>query len=165
MVGDESAYAVLGLEPGADAATIDQAYRRLIKLHHPDREGGDPERAKEIIHAYREIRASRGFKNPLVLVEEPERRGGGARRWVFGAIGVAAGLGFLLLATGPLDPVLKSLWPAAAPRLKMGHVAAAAIVDPMDQPLHLKAIVGAIRDATYLSRSRDEMALASASTN
>lgn len=163
-MGDESAYAVLGLEPGADAAAIDQAYRTLIKLHHPDREGGNPERAKEIIHAYRELRGARGFKNPLVLIEEPERRHGG-RHWIVGAMGVAAGVGILVLASGPLRPALRSLWPDAGPRLTMGRVAAAAIADPMDQPLHLKAIDGAIRDATYLSRGRDEMALASASTS
>src|SRR5690348_915215 len=116
MVGDESAFAVLGLEPGADGAAIDQAYRRLIKLHHPDREGGNPERAKEIIHAYRELRAARGFKNPLVLIEEPERRHGGGH-WIVGAMGVAAGVGILVLASGPLGPALRSLWPDAGPRL------------------------------------------------
>ena len=41
MAGRVSAFAVLGLEPGADAAAIEQAYKRLIKQHHPDREGGD----------------------------------------------------------------------------------------------------------------------------
>ena len=30
-----------GLEPGADPAAIERAYKRLIKQHHPDREGGD----------------------------------------------------------------------------------------------------------------------------
>jgi len=164
MVGDDSAFAVLGLEPGADGAAIDQAYRRLIKLHHPDREGGDAERAKEIIHAYRELRGAHGFKNPLVLIEEPERRHRG-RRWTFGAMSMAAAVGILLLAIGPLGPTLRSLWPRSGPRSTTRHVAAATIADPMDQPLHLKAIDGAIRDATYLSRSRDEMALASASSD
>lgn len=164
MVGDESAYAVLGLEPGADAAAIDRAYRNLIKLHHPDREGGDPEKAKEIIHAYRELRESRGFKNPLVLIQEPDRRNG-SRKWISAALAFAAGGAFFLLATGPLGGELRSLWAGGTPKLKAGHVMAAAAAEPMDQPLHLRAIDGAIRDATYLSRTRDEMALASASTN
>lgn len=164
MVGDESAYAVLGLEPGADAAAIDQAYRRLIKLHHPDREGGDPEKAKEIIHAYRELRASREFKNPLVLIQDPPRRHG-RRKWIWGVTALAAGAGVFLLATGSVGQEVNSLWTGTAPRLKVRHVMAAAIAEPMDQPLHLKAIDGAIRDATYLSRSKDEMALASASSD
>lgn len=162
MVGDESAYAVLGLEPGADAAAIDQAYRRLIKLHHPDREGGDPEKAKEIIHAYRELRGA--HKNPLVLIGQPDQRRGG-RRWIFGAAIIAAAVGALLLATDPLGETLRSLSPGGGPRLGRSHVAAAAIADPMNQPLHVGTIDAAIRDAAYLSRTRDEMALASASTD
>jgi hypothetical protein len=34
-------YAVLGLRPGAGAADIRDAYRRLVKQHHPDRNPGD----------------------------------------------------------------------------------------------------------------------------
>ena len=58
MAGRPSAYAALGLEPGADNAAIDRAYRDLIKRHHPDRAGGDARRAAEIIQAYRELRGS-----------------------------------------------------------------------------------------------------------
>ncbi len=70
MAGDASAYAALGLEPGADAAAIEQAYKRLIKQHHPDREGGDPRTAAEINRAYRELRATRSLKDPLELNDE-----------------------------------------------------------------------------------------------
>jgi hypothetical protein len=56
MIGRQSAYSELGLRPGADRAQIDEAYRRLIKLHHPDRPGGDGERAAQINRAYRELR-------------------------------------------------------------------------------------------------------------
>jgi hypothetical protein len=45
MTADTSAYAVLGLPPGADRDAIEQAYRRLIKRHHPDRAGGNNNRA------------------------------------------------------------------------------------------------------------------------
>ena len=59
MAGRASAFAALGLQPGADAAAIEQAYKRLIKQHHPDREGGDSSRAAEINRAYRELRGGR----------------------------------------------------------------------------------------------------------
>ena len=52
MAGDISAYTALGLEPDADPTTIERAYKRLIKQHHPDREGGDSRRAAEINRAY-----------------------------------------------------------------------------------------------------------------
>jgi hypothetical protein len=51
-----SAYAILGLQPGADRAAVEQAYRELIKRYHPDRSGGDAERAVEINRAYFELR-------------------------------------------------------------------------------------------------------------
>lgn len=56
MSGPASAYAALGLEPGADRAAIEEAYRRLIKRYHPDRSGGDSQRAAEINRAYFELR-------------------------------------------------------------------------------------------------------------
>ena len=56
MCADVTAYAVLGLQPGADRKAIDAAYKKLIKRHHPDREGGDVERAAEINRAYLELR-------------------------------------------------------------------------------------------------------------
>src|SRR4029078_149432 len=56
MGGDPSAYAALGLEPDADAAAVDRAYKRLIKEHHPDREGGSATRAAERNRAYRDLR-------------------------------------------------------------------------------------------------------------
>ena len=56
MPGPTSAYAALGLEPGADRAAVEEAYRRLIKRYHPDRSGGDAARAAEINRAYFELR-------------------------------------------------------------------------------------------------------------
>lgn len=64
MGTDASAYAILGLRPGADRAAVDEAYRRLIKLHHPDRSGGDASRAAEINRAYFELRGKRGGGEP-----------------------------------------------------------------------------------------------------
>jgi len=36
-------FAVLGLQPWAGADEIRAAYRRLVKIHHPDRNPGDSE--------------------------------------------------------------------------------------------------------------------------
>jgi hypothetical protein len=51
-------YRVLGLEPGASSEELHDAYRRLVKRHHPDRNGGSPEssrRFREIQSAYEQI--------------------------------------------------------------------------------------------------------------
>lgn len=53
----EAAWAVLGLEPGADANAVKRAYRRLAMRWHPDR-NADPhatERFKEIRAAYDQL--------------------------------------------------------------------------------------------------------------
>ena len=44
-------YECLGVSRGADAAEIKKAYRKASLTHHPDK-GGDPEKFKEIQHAY-----------------------------------------------------------------------------------------------------------------
>ena len=59
MATDVTSYTVLGLKPGADRDAIEEAYRRLIKRYHPDREGGDGKRAAEINRAYFELRGRR----------------------------------------------------------------------------------------------------------
>ena len=46
-----SLYEQLGINRGADAAEIKKAYRKASLTHHPDK-GGDPEKFKEIQHAY-----------------------------------------------------------------------------------------------------------------
>ena len=158
MAGAASAYAVLGLQPGADAAAIDQAYKKLIKLHHPDREGGDAGRAAEIIRAYRELRGP-AAKDPLELHELWPARDEGMR-WPIAAAMVALAVGLLIVLTGPVAPLAGTL----GPRMPLGHVAAApAASDPMDKPLHLKEIDDAVRDVLRLSRTKDEIALAGAS--
>jgi curved DNA-binding protein CbpA len=52
-------YRVLEVSPGASSEELHDAYRRLVKLHHPDRNGGSEESArrfKEIQEAYEEVR-------------------------------------------------------------------------------------------------------------
>ena len=51
-------YRVLGLEPGASDEEVKQAYRRLAKKYHPDRNPGDAEAARkmqEVNDAYERI--------------------------------------------------------------------------------------------------------------
>lgn len=52
-------YRVLEVPPTATPEQLHDAYRRLIKLHHPDRNGGSAEstqRFQEIQQAYEEVR-------------------------------------------------------------------------------------------------------------
>ena len=50
-------YRVLGVPTGASGAVVLEAYRRLSKQHHPDRDGGSAERFVEIQEAYETLRA------------------------------------------------------------------------------------------------------------
>ena len=46
------ARAVLGIGPAATASDLRQAFREAAKLAHPDRDGGDAERFREVVEAY-----------------------------------------------------------------------------------------------------------------
>ena len=152
MALDASAYAALGLEPGADWAAIERAYKDQIKRHHPDRSGGDAARAAAIIHAYRELKRERDSRNALVLVEEPQTRRGW-HGWLWAALGVIA-VGLLVVLIGPLKPS-GSERPLAAAGRPAG--------DPMETDLATDAIDGSVRDAVRIFRTGDEPALAGAS--
>ncbi len=65
MPAPASAYAALGLEPGADREAVERAYRDLIKRYHPDRSGGDAARAAEINRAYFELRREHQADEPM----------------------------------------------------------------------------------------------------
>jgi DnaJ-like protein len=57
-VSTRDPYRVLGVEPTASAEELHDAYRHLVKLHHPDRNGGSPEatrRFQDIQAAYEEV--------------------------------------------------------------------------------------------------------------
>lgn len=45
-------YGDLGISQDASAEEIRKAYRKLAMKHHPDKEGGDEEKFKELSHAY-----------------------------------------------------------------------------------------------------------------
>jgi hypothetical protein len=158
MGGDPSAYAALGLEPDADAAAVERAYKKLIKQHHPDREGGSAARAAELNRAYRDIRGPWG-KDALEFHEHPDeypRRQG----WTLAAVALGVGLAAGVMLAGPIG----RWWPAPAHSLPLVQDAAAAIgPGAMDQPLNLPLIDSAARDALRIARSQDEMALATVS--
>lgn len=50
-----SYYDILGVEESADKDTIKKAYRKLSKQHHPDMNGGDDGKFKEIAEAYEHL--------------------------------------------------------------------------------------------------------------
>lgn len=164
MMGDGSAYAVLGIDPAADSDEIEQAYRRLIKQHHPDRTGGDAARAAEINRAYRELRGDRHAKEDLELndhwVAAPTRWWG----WLLLGV-VLLGATALLLSDSGLIATQQPHVPGGTQTHVRGHRAAGALHDPIVQPLDLAAVDSAARQALQLYRTRDEMALASASRN
>ena len=164
MPGEASAYDALGLKPGADAAAIERAYKRLIKRYHPDRAGGDAKRAAEINRAYRELRPTT-TKDPLILHHHD--RGDPAKNGrVHVTLVLAATIAALLILIGPMNDYMQGLVQGAATRLPIGEVAAATTsFDPMDEPLAGAAIDRAVKDAVHISRTRDEMALANASSD
>jgi curved DNA-binding protein CbpA len=58
-------YKVLGVEPGVSEEELHDAYRRLVKLHHPDRNGGSADstrRFQEIQQAYERVRTLRAAR-------------------------------------------------------------------------------------------------------
>ena len=60
---DRRALETLGIHGKADTAEIKQAYKRLVKIHHPDANGGDKaseDRLRSIIAAYTHLKA-KGF--------------------------------------------------------------------------------------------------------
>jgi hypothetical protein len=162
MAGRVSALAVLGLDPGADGAAIEQAYKRLIKQHHPDREGGDGTRAAEIIQAYRALRGGKALIDPLQFNEDfgvKQRR----RRWPLAAAFAAVGIGTAVMVVGPSVPLTRTFWAVGAHLPRPRAITASAIPEPMNERLHGKAIDAAVVHALQMFRTKDETALANAS--
>ena len=161
MAAHASAYAVLGLRPGADSAAVERAYKKLIKQYHPDREGGDASRAAEINRAYRELRNTTEGE---LVVETGSFASSREFPWTRAALAAAAALVMLVLFTGPASRALESLSEAAPSQQQLGRIAPTAdSSEAMDQPLTLAAVDAAVREAVQIARERDEMALAGAS--
>jgi DnaJ-like protein len=159
MAGRVSALAVLGLEPGADASAIEQAYKKLIKQHHPDREGGNSTRAAEINRAYRELRGGKAADDPLQFNDSLA----GARspaRWPIVLLAVVAAVGGFALGTAPGG--MLRLW-AEGTRSPVRRTAAPIASDPIGGGLNVAEINAAVNEAVRLSQMKDELALANAS--
>lgn len=159
MSADHSAYAALGLRPGAARAQVDEAYRRLIKLHHPDRTGGDGSRAAEINRAYTFLR-SRGLAAgpqarwvPVAVRPAPRarsRRGSLAFACVLllGTVGVVAAVNGRGSGRYPADirfPVIDSE-PVSGGMSPLSS---------FDEPLHSPVIDSAIADAVSFHSAKD----------
>ena len=160
MAGRASAFAALGLDPGADAAAIEQAYKRLIKQHHPDREGGNSSRAAEINRAYRELRGGRASNDPLEFNDARDSRRR-RPRWPVAALVAGAVLGGAMLGMGPSVP-RPGFWGIEG-RLPTPHAPARAAPDPIASNLHERVIEDAVSEAIRIYRKGDEAALAAAS--
>ncbi|MEO8176457.1 MAG: J domain-containing protein [Sphingomicrobium sp.] len=175
MLGPASAYDVLGLEPGADRAAIEEAYRRLIKRYHPDRSGGDAARAAEINRAYFELR------QPPERVEHPDRAGGGgagqaARRAAARSGGrtgkrprssrlwpvLTGAIAILLLLVGGdrLVEMVNQIGDLRPPTLAGRGSAVQADSATLDGPLEHNAVADAVRRAQALAQRNDLAGLA-----
>ena len=156
MRGDDSAYAALGLRPGATRAHVDDAYRRLIKVHHPDRNGGDGRRAAEINRAYtllrRDLPAAPVYRSVPMPVRTARRRRGSSRP--FWLLVVVAGVGIGALAAQdsrrtPAVPYQGDWQPAAAAQ------SSAPLLGRFDEPLHANVVDASIRSAVQFHADGD----------
>jgi DnaJ-class molecular chaperone len=66
-------YHVLGVPCDASPEELQDAYRRLVKLHHPDRSGGSAERFLEIQAAYAAVRDRRSAESVEARMARLER--------------------------------------------------------------------------------------------
>jgi curved DNA-binding protein len=65
---------LLGIHPGADADTVAQAYRAAVKAAHPDRDGGDAERLRQVIEANELLTAMSASRVTFTLAPRPPER-------------------------------------------------------------------------------------------
>ena len=145
--------------PGADDGAIEQSVSSdLIKLHHPDREGGDARRAAEITRALSASFAP-AAPRPIPSSSMMRSRNGPRRRWRLAAAFAIAGIAAAVFVVAPSVPLTRTL-SAASAQLPTSHLFKP---DPIDGELHVAAIDAAVSQALPLFRTRDEAALADVS--
>jgi curved DNA-binding protein len=64
---------LLGLPPAADGETLRRAFNVAVKAAHPDRPGGDHERLRLVIEAYRLLQLRPPVPNPSPAPASPAR--------------------------------------------------------------------------------------------
>lgn len=105
MASNQDLYAELQVDPAADPEVIEAAYRRLVKKHHPDLNGGRleaSERMKRLNAAYDVLRdperrhAYDRVRHPRADVPVPPRP---ARGRAGSATGIASGVLWSVLVT------------------------------------------------------------------
>ncbi len=173
MPAHASAYAALGLEPGADRAAVELAYRDLIKRYHPDRSGGDAVRAAEINRAYFELRGRPVDMRPVEAVaadrtgsnrrgqrgrHESRREGG-----VWPVVLIVSGLLIIVEreriaaeASSWIDSLKLQTQPLSGGRRKAVPIDSAALDGPLDEI----TIARSIEQAVGIAARGDEHALA-----
>lgn len=165
MQADPTAFAILGLKPGARPAAVEIAYRQLIKRYHPDRMGGDSARAAEINWAYQQLRRHFGDqlgprRGPPVPMPQrpPERRRARGGPW---AVLVVAALGLVIIAQR--DSIRDAYWGSnsLSPGEKLGLTGRPAgdgveKLSLADIPLDSDGIERSILDAVRLSADGGE---------
>lgn len=154
------AYAVLGLRPGAARAEVDEAYRRLIKLHHPDRTGGDGGRAADINRAYTFLRTHGLAAGPQArwvpaeIVRPPRRPPSRRSSWAFATVlllGVA-GTVAAINARGNGRHVVEIRWPDVEATPVSGGLSP---LSSFDEPLHEPVIDSAVAEAMSFHSAKD----------
>jgi hypothetical protein len=161
MTAERSAYAILGLRPGAGRAEVNDAYRRLMKRHHPDRPGGDANRAAEINRAYTLLRRRLG--EPVrVPVTIPVRRRAGPPRfraigWLvtIAIVGAAAVLASHDSRHGPTRPAFLFFSQWSNPAQSDGGDADEARLASLDIPVQPHIVSSAIADAVRFHSAGD----------
>lgn len=81
IVQSISAYAMLGIDPGASDAELKRAYRDQCLLYHPDK-GGDTAAFQELQRAYEKVidERKRGIRPPQESFQEASTKGGKAEK-------------------------------------------------------------------------------------
>lgn len=138
-----------------------EAYRRLIKRHHPDRTGGDCSRAAEINRAYtqltRNLRAPQPPRRKVpVPLHVPARRSGRRGAWA-AIVLVAAGSAAVMAADSPTfgsDYFAYSAGLSWTGPARPAGFAAVTLTD-FDEPLNTVLVDRSIADAVRMYKSGD----------
>lgn len=157
---DDAAYRALGISSRANAATVEAAYRKLIKRYHPDRAGGDPDRAAEINWAYDHIRKARQLPHARhsgypVVQPEPRRASSVRGRWT--GLALLAGALVLVANADAVEQSLKRLGaeiaqpPVRSVSYEPAALAGGYSIDPAEQPLDSDAIDRSAQNALRLA--------------